>query len=277
MKVSGTVSKAATIASKLATVVRNVVNAVGNFFGWNTLHFRSVRTNISPSCPVITLEGPLVTLGVVHADVVGNHQVMVGWQTLAEFGNAGFNVYRAPKEADGQCSNFTKVNNALIPSQVNGVGNHSYAYEDQTPGSGKGYCYSIESVDTEGTAVLFENMVVKATGPTLVTLGDFTATDSIRLQWETMSEEDTAGFNLWRAKAPADGKCTSQRVEDYTEVTKLNPQLIANSGAFLQGASYSYQDRQVAAQTTYCYGLEEINGEGMSTFYWGWLISAMAH
>jgi uncharacterized coiled-coil protein SlyX len=233
----------------------------------------------SPSECVKLPEMPLVALQVVAAEVVDRNQVVVKWQTLAELVNVGFNIYRASKDAGGQCTNLTKVNNVLIPSQANGVGQNSYTYEDQTPRSGKTYCYGIESVDTEGEAFLFVNRVVKAAGPSLATLGDFTAKpakDSILLKWETMSEEDTAGFNLWRAKAPADGTCTSRQVADYTEVTKLNDQRIAAAGAFMQGGSYSYKDRQVASKTTYCYGLEEINWEGMSTFYWSWLVPATA-
>jgi len=234
----------------------------------------------SPSECVKFSESPLVALKIVHADVVDNNQVVVGWQTVAELGNAGFNVYRAPKNADGQCgTNLTKVNLALIPSPANGVVENSYTYDDQTPRSGKNYCYGIESVDTEGQTFLFEERVVKAQGPSLITLSDFAATpakEGILLNWETMSEDNTAGFNLWRAKAPADGKCTSRQVQDYTEVTKLNAQPMAATGGFMQGASYSYKDRQVTSKTSYCYGLEEISWEGMSIFYWSWLTPAMA-
>ncbi len=233
----------------------------------------------SPSECVKLPEMPLVALQVVAAEVVDRNQVVVKWQTLAELVNVGFNIYRASKDSGGQCTNLTKVNNVLIPSQANGVGQNSYTYEEQTPLAGKNYCYGIESVDTEGEAFLFENRVVKAAGPSLATLGDFTAKpakDSILLKWETMSEEDTAGFNLWRAKAPTDGTCTSRLVADYTEVTKLNDQRIAAAGAFMQGGFYSYKDRQVASKKTYCYGLEEINWEGMSTFYWSWLVPATA-
>ncbi len=237
-----------------------------------------VRKGDSKECIKVP-EIPLIALQVVAAEVVDRNQVVVKWQTLAELVNVGFNIYRASKDAGGQCTNLTKVNNVLIPSQANGVEKNSYTYEEQTPLAGKNYCYGIESVDTEGEAFLFENRVVKAAGPSLATLGDFTAKpakDSILLKWETMSEEDTAGFNLWRAKAPADGTCTSRQVADYTEVTKLNDQRIVAAGAFMQGGSYSYKDRQVASKTTYCYGLEEINWEGMSTFHWSWLIPATA-
>lgn len=92
---------------------------------------------------------------------------------------------------------------------------------------------------------------------TAITLASFTAEPagmaSVRLNWETAVEIDSAGFNLHRAIA-ADGP-----------YTRLNPLLIAATGAG-GGASYSYIDTPPGPRV-YFYKLEEVDVYGESTFY----------
>jgi hypothetical protein len=92
--------------------------------------------------------------------------------------------------------------------------------------------------------------------PTAVTLSFFTATgreDTVLIEWETTSEIDTLGFNLWRSEN-RDGDCVL-----------LNPTLIAAEPGSIWGRHYSYADGAVVPGVTYYYTLEEV-GAG-STFY----------
>lgn len=97
---------------------------------------------------------------------------------------------------------------------------------------------------------------------------------SILLKWETISEVDSLGFNVWRAIAPTNGECTGKSVEDYTGIVKLNEHLIHTTGKPSEGASHSYHDHSVTPQTVYCYGLEEITGSGERIVHWDLIIPA---
>jgi hypothetical protein len=95
-------------------------------------------------------------------------------------------------------------------------------------------------------------------GETAITLLSFTAqagTDHVTLAWQTGSEVDNAGFNLWRAMAE-DGP-----------YTKLNKALIPAEGDPESGASYTYTDADVVKGVTYYYKLEDVDVHGVSTFH----------
>ena len=95
-------------------------------------------------------------------------------------------------------------------------------------------------------------------GATLISLSSFTSTPSnkaVILEWSTESEIDNAGFNIYRSKSE-DG--------DYT---KINTSLIPAQGSSTQGASYEFIDTNVQNRKTYCYKLEDIDLNGMSTMH----------
>jgi hypothetical protein len=93
--------------------------------------------------------------------------------------------------------------------------------------------------------------------PTAVELAAFEATaqdDGVLLAWETASEVDNVGFNLYRARSQAG------------QLVKLNPYLIAsqNPGA-AAGAAYAFLDESAAAGVAYTYWLEDIDASGAVT------------
>jgi hypothetical protein len=99
-------------------------------------------------------------------------------------------------------------------------------------------------------------------GPTAVTLSSFTATpsqDEILIEWETASEQDLQGFNLYRAETP-DGIDTGTYVQ-------LNDTLIPVEGDPIQGASYSFPDQEVVGRVRYYYWLEDVAVGGFGTLH----------
>ncbi len=95
--------------------------------------------------------------------------------------------------------------------------------------------------------------------PTAVTLASFEATpqeDAILVTWETASELDNVGFNLYRSAA-AEGP-----------YTRLNATLIPpqNPGSVM-GSVYEWLDADVQPGVTYFYKLEDIDVRGVSTFH----------
>jgi len=98
--------------------------------------------------------------------------------------------------------------------------------------------------------------------PAAVTLKNFSATiteDGVLLNWETLSEVNTLGFNLYR----------SETLE--AEKVLVNPKLILSNLApgSLEGALYEYLDGANAAEAYYW--LEEIEIDGTATSY-GWTL-----
>jgi len=93
---------------------------------------------------------------------------------------------------------------------------------------------------------------------TAITLLSFTAeagADYVTLAWETGTEVDNTGFNLWRSEA-ADGL-----------YIKLNDALIPAEGDPVSGASYAYTDTTVVKGVTYYYKLKDVDIYGVSTFH----------
>jgi PKD repeat protein len=94
--------------------------------------------------------------------------------------------------------------------------------------------------------------------PTAITLASFTATPRagrIIIQWNTESEIDNAGFNIYRASS------------ENGEYVKVNDALISSEGSSTQGASYVFIDRGLKNGKTYYYKLEDMDRNGTSTMH----------
>jgi hypothetical protein len=95
--------------------------------------------------------------------------------------------------------------------------------------------------------------------PTAISLASFSATaesSAVVLRWETTSEVDNLGFNLYRAG------------------TAGGPRALINDGLILAqapgsptGASYTFQDAMVLAGRTYYYWLEDLDLAGTATLH----------
>ena len=78
---------------------------------------------------------------------------------------------------------------------------------------------------------------------------------SIKVEWETATELETAGFYLYRSQSP-DGR-----------FVRINEALIPGAGDTVSGASYSYTDRRVTPGATYYYVLEEVEYDATTNRY----------
>lgn len=94
--------------------------------------------------------------------------------------------------------------------------------------------------------------------PTAITLVYFNAkagkNGSVVLTWETATEIDNAGFNIYRART---------RDGNYK---KINNFLIPAQGNTATGADYSYTDTP-PAKGKYFYKLEDVDSNGVSTMH----------
>jgi hypothetical protein len=97
---------------------------------------------------------------------------------------------------------------------------------------------------------------ISTVGTTLIELTDFqsiSGNGQVKLTWETASEIDNAGFNIYRSTS------------ENGEYIKINNTIIAAKGSSTQGASYDFIDDAVQNRKTYYYKLEDIDLNGTST------------
>lgn len=78
----------------------------------------------------------------------------------------------------------------------------------------------------------------------------------VEITWETATEQNTAGFNLYRS---------TDREGDFVLVNE--DEFIPAEGTAVSGASYRYSDNSVEAGQTYYYVLEEIETDGSRLRY----------
>lgn len=93
---------------------------------------------------------------------------------------------------------------------------------------------------------------------TSVELFDFAAAwsgDGALVTWMTGSEQDNAGFHVWRSDS------------ENGDYTRLTDSLIPAEGGAAQGASYSFRDPTAVPGVTYFYKLEDVDTAGVSTFH----------
>jgi hypothetical protein len=72
----------------------------------------------------------------------------------------------------------------------------------------------------------------------------------IEINWQTETEYNTAGYNIYRSDRPDEG------------YTKINDLLIAAEGNATTGANYSFIDKDVPADAEFFYRLEDIEYDG---------------
>lgn len=202
----------------------------------------------------------------------------IGYITL-DIGNLGYNYrrYRTTTALGGQTEYIQVIpesgHDETIPRYVEG----EYTYNTSgvlTDGPTLEITYNIGAGDVTVNpsnttwagsyiGIAEENMVFSNTGSGWdeggmlpVTLSSFTAvlTDGTpQLQWITQSENNNAGWNIFRAES-----------DEITESIKINAEVVLGSGTTSQPTNYVYLDEyEIEDGSTYNYWLESIafNGE----------------
>jgi len=133
---------------------------------------------------------------------------------------------------------LTSLNGASIAATIPGNHNSLTVHETMT-----GYW--------NGTTNMFTAAV-----PTLVSLSQFNAipgNGQVTVTWETETEIDNAGFNLYRSEKKDSG------------FVKINAELIPAQGSETQGASYQFIDTLLKNRKVYYYKLEDVDAYGTTT------------
>lgn len=82
-----------------------------------------------------------------------------------------------------------------------------------------------------------------------------TGEERVTLSWQTFTEIDVTGFNIYRAPG------------ENGPYAQINGELIEAEGDVGSGASYGYQDTDVDSGSDYYYDLEYVTGQGVSVFF----------
>ena len=109
-----------------------------------------------------------------------------------------------------------------------------------------------------GTATSFSDFTGGESAPMAVTMADFSAAqtgDAVLLTWETNSELENRGFNLYRGVDPS---APDRQLNDAL----IPSQSPGNPGGFI----YTWEDRaDLVAGTTYYYWVEDVDFNGVAT------------
>ena len=108
------------------------------------------------------------------------------------------------------------------------------------------------SYDGYSTAISLTDISLPVT-LALFALEEIPEKTAVKVEWQTESEIDNAGFNLYRSESE-DGK-----------YIKINASLIPAKGSPTHGTSYEFVDEDMKNTKTYYYKLEDIDMNGVST------------
>jgi hypothetical protein len=78
-------------------------------------------------------------------------KVIIEWTTASEIDNAGYNIYRAESDVDGE---YVKINSSLIPADGTATSGATYQYVDDDVRNRKTYYYKLEDIDLNGTSTM---------------------------------------------------------------------------------------------------------------------------
>jgi hypothetical protein len=108
---------------------------------------------------------------------------------------------------------------------------------------------------------------IYAAAPLAVTLASFDAQSQagqVLVSWETVSELNNAGFNLYRTGSVEDWEPSRRDRPEQGDLLAFVP---AQAPGAAQGAAYSFQDSNVVAGQTYWYWLEDVELSGATTLH----------
>ncbi len=214
--------------------------------------------------------------GRLQATVTGNGGYLVGW---VDFDGDGFeNTEAVINTAVGPGTAFYNFNipagtiptsgtkllyarfRLFLASEISGLSTNlliPYQFDGR---NGFGAANNPNEILTQSKSGEVEDYRwVFSNGTLAVTLADLRAeaqSDHVLVTWETVSEANNQGFNLYRSTSPdAAGE-------------KINAALIPSQApGSAQGAVYTWQDAGVTAGTTYYYTLEDLDLSGAASLH----------
>ncbi len=162
----------AAVTAKILTFPTPI--AVNDFFylAWNYSVTTAATTSNAQGLGIdnFSMNNPLAVALADFSAVQQGDQVLITWETVSEYDNAGFNLYRADSDAGPQ----TLL--ATIPSQGPGsTQGYAYSYDDLAVQPGQTWYYWLEDVSLSGATTLHGPVSATVQAPTAVTLTSVSA------------------------------------------------------------------------------------------------------
>ncbi len=168
----------------------------------------------------------------------GDNQVDLSWDANTESDLTGYNVYRSTSSFQ-EIANATQVNDGLVEDS---------SYTDSGLTNGTEYFYRVTAVDDAGneSGLSGESSAIPEDQPPASPTGlQATGYDSqVGLGWDANTEEDLAGYNVYRA---------TSSFEEIANATKINDSLVGES---------VYGDTTVTNDTMYFYRVTAVDTSG---------------
>lgn len=164
--------------------------------------------------------------------------------TLGNGSGAGMEEVRFATTAD-YTANFTPTTSAFADCTHDGQGDAATTTNL--------WHFDTGSTTTDSCGSTANTLTFNGTTTTAITLASLTATPSdgkVVIDWETATESNNAGFNIYRSETK-DG-----------EYIQINDTLIPGAGDSVSGSTYNFSDNNVEAGKLYFYKLEDVDNSG---------------
>ncbi len=217
----------------------------------------------------VTVENSIVVRQSAGADCTNNGTLTSNGYNIESATSCGFTGTGDQQGVSDVDLNLGALANNGGPTQTMALGSDSVAI-DQIPkdvleANGCGVMVTTDQrgalraggTGTTGGSACDVGAYEYASTPLAVTLANFAAqamSDHILLTWETVSEINNSGFNLYRSASPA----------APGELLAFVPSQAPGS---TQGASYSFDDTEVSAGQTWYYWLEDVDLNGATALH----------
>jgi len=200
-----------------------------------TLNFTSGTFNSAQACVRVT--------NAKHSNNTSTTSYLTRYWTVTQSGISSFSCSTTFTYVD---ADITGTESDIYTGKWNGT---NWARLDQANAS---------SNTIGGAATSFSDFTGGEYNPMAITLADFSAAqtgDAVLLTWETNSELDNRGFNLYRGLSPG------------APDRQLNETLIPSQGPGSPGGFiYTWEDRaDLVSGTTYFYWVEDVDMNGVAT------------
>jgi hypothetical protein len=241
---------------------RVAASGAGDNGRWGTWHanftFGCIDDNTCERAYVNTLAASYSTLTIEgNLAFSGDHDWARITVPVVPTGTALWLYLVVPEDKDYDLEVWDDACSTKLEESVKGVGKNEVVniYDVPSGGAYRVHIFGKDPTTDFGSEYQF---AIALYSPTAITLLSFTAeggADQVTLAWETASEIENEGFNVWRSEA-ADG-----------QYAKINASLIPAQGSADSGASYEYTDADVVKGVTYYYKLEDVDIHGASAFH----------
>ncbi len=232
------------------------INAIGSavLYPIGKSSYRPVSTNLNGSTPTVRFEVFDSSPNQSYEDPIMRISIVRYWRGQVTTGSISSGSVTLHYGPDDGVSNFDAQGDVVVArSSDNSTDTYKSlgGQETGTPGTG-----TVASTVSVGSSLNYFTLgTVTGDNSLPVELSSFEAVSAFNqvvLKWNTQSELENLGFNVYRA-----------RTAEPENWKLLNETMIPGQGTYTHATDYEYVDRNVAAGEAYLYKLESVSVSGL--------------